>query len=39
LNARFQANPKEFLRDLLDDTARDVQQASGGGQVPESLRA
>ncbi len=35
LLARFQASPKLFLRDLLDDTARDVQQASGGSQVPE----
>src|SRR5262245_36201829 len=35
LLTRFQANPKLFLRDLLDDTARDVQQASGGSQVPE----
>ena len=32
---RFAANPRLFMRDLLDLTARDVQLASGGSQVPE----
>ena len=35
LLARFEANPKMFIRDLLDQTAADVQLASGGSQVPE----
>jgi formylglycine-generating enzyme required for sulfatase activity len=35
LLARFEASPKVLMRDLLDDTARDVQLASGGSQVPE----
>ena len=35
LLASFEANPKMFMRDLLDQTASDVQLASGGSQVPE----
>ncbi|MCP4384841.1 MAG: SUMF1/EgtB/PvdO family nonheme iron enzyme, partial [Hyphomicrobiales bacterium] len=35
LLARFEASPDAYLRDVLDLTARDVQKATGGGQVPE----
>lgn len=35
LLARFQSNPRTYLRDLLDQTARDVQLASAGAQIPE----
>lgn len=35
LLARFEASPDAYFRDVLDLTARDVQRATGGGQVPE----
>jgi formylglycine-generating enzyme required for sulfatase activity len=35
LLARFKASPRSYMRDLLDQTARDVQIASNGSQVPE----
>lgn len=35
LLARFETSPRLQFRDLLDQTARDVQIASGGSQVPE----
>ena len=35
LLTRLQASPKELLRNLLDDTSREVYQASNGAQEPE----
>jgi formylglycine-generating enzyme required for sulfatase activity len=35
LLARFRSSPGLYMRDLLDQTARDVQLASGGSQIPE----
>src|SRR5581483_7761549 len=35
LLARFEASPKEFMADLLNQTERDVDRATGGGQRPE----
>jgi formylglycine-generating enzyme required for sulfatase activity len=37
LLARFEASPNMFMRDLLDQTASDVQLASGGSQIPEII--
>jgi formylglycine-generating enzyme required for sulfatase activity len=37
LLARFQASPKQFMRDLLDDTSRDVKVATNNSQVPDVL--
>ncbi|WP_421723521.1 SUMF1/EgtB/PvdO family nonheme iron enzyme [Bauldia sp.] len=35
LLARFETAPDTYFRDLLDLTARDVQRATGGAQIPE----
>ncbi len=35
LLARFNSSPRLYMRDLLDLTARDVQIASNGSQIPE----
>lgn len=32
---RFRSNPRTYMRDLLDQAARDVQIASSGSQTPE----
>ncbi|MEC9367154.1 MAG: SUMF1/EgtB/PvdO family nonheme iron enzyme [Pseudomonadota bacterium] len=35
LLARFEQNPRTYIRDLLDMTAQDVRRATGGTQIPE----